>query len=44
MKKKEQYLYVGSLDVLKGIRFLLDVWRDFPESKLLICGKGPEET
>lgn len=36
MKKKEQYLYVGSLDILKEIRFLLDVWGDFPESLLVI--------
>lgn len=43
VQKKDQYLFVGRLDILKGIRFLLETWREFPDRKLLICGKGPEE-
>ncbi len=42
-KKKEQYVYVGRLDEIKGIRFLLETWRDLPDKKLMICGSGPEE-
>lgn len=42
-KKKEQYVYVGRLDVIKGVRFLLETWRDLPDKKLVICGSGPEE-
>lgn len=43
VQKKDQYLFVGRLDILKGIRFLLKTWKCFPEKKLLICGSGPEE-
>lgn len=43
VRKKDQYLYVGRLEKLKGIRVLLDAWKAFPEKKLLLCGNGPEE-
>ena len=43
VREESQYLYVGRLDVLKGVRVLLEAWREFPDRKLLICGKGPEE-
>lgn len=43
VQKKDQYLFVGRLDILKGICFLLETWRKFPDRKLLICGSGPEE-
>lgn len=43
VQKKEQYIYVGRLEKLKGIRILLEAWREFPEKTLLICGSGPEE-
>lgn len=42
-RKRDQYLYVGRLEKLKGIHVLLDAWKGFPEKKLLICGNGPEE-
>ncbi len=41
--RKEQYIYVGRLDLLKGIYVLLEAWKEFPDKKLLICGSGPEE-
>lgn len=41
--KKEQYLYVGRLERLKGIHILLEAWRELPEKELLLCGSGPEE-
>lgn len=41
--KKEQYLYIGRLEQLKGIHILLEAWRELPEKKLLICGSGPKE-
>lgn len=40
---KEQYLYIGRLEELKGIRILLEAWKEFPEKKLLLCGSGPME-
>ena len=43
IQKKEQYIYVGRLDKLKGIDILLEAWRDLPGKTLLICGSGPEE-
>ncbi len=42
-QKKEQYIYVGRMETLKGIQILLEAWRMFPEKKLLLCGNGPEE-
>lgn len=42
-RKKEQYLYVGRLERLKGIHVLMEAWRAFPEKALLLCGDGPEE-
>ena len=41
--RKEQYLYVGRLDPLKGIRQLFKQWSRMPDKKLLVCGTGPEE-
>lgn len=42
-RKKEQYIYVGRMETLKGIQILLEAWRMFSEKKLLLCGIGPEE-
>ena len=42
-EKKEQYIYIGRLDKLKGIHVLLQAWKELPEKELLICGSGPEE-
>ncbi|MBC9825914.1 glycosyltransferase family 4 protein [Carnobacterium inhibens] len=41
--RKDQYIYVGRLDVIKGIKFLVKSWRNVKNSKLIICGSGPEE-
>lgn len=43
VKKKEQYIYVGRLEKIKGIHILLEAWKDLPDKTLLICGSGPEE-
>lgn len=42
-EKKAQYIYIGRLDILKGIRVLLEAWKEIPDKKLLICGSGPEK-
>jgi glycosyltransferase involved in cell wall biosynthesis len=34
-------LFVGRLSTEKGIRVLLDAWRNFPQCPLAICGDGP---
>ncbi|MCI9477582.1 MAG: glycosyltransferase family 4 protein [Lachnospiraceae bacterium] len=43
-KRKNQFLYVGRLDALKGIRLLLEAWSMIKDFKLLICGGGAEES
>lgn len=45
--RKNQVVYVGRLDALKGIRLLLEAWAHYERSggtmRLVICGTGPEE-
>lgn len=41
--KKKGYIYIGRLEKLKGIRLLLEAWRELPEAPLILCGSGPEE-
>lgn len=43
VSKKNQCIYIGRLDKLKGIRTLLEAWKELPEKTLIICGTGPEE-
>lgn len=42
-QRKNQFLYVGRLDALKGIHVLLEAWKDVKDCRLLICGTGPEK-
>ena len=44
--RKEQFIYAGRLDPLKGIDILLKAWELFDpkEEKLIICGTGPMES
>lgn len=44
-KRKNQFVYAGRLDRLKGVEILLKAWElfDAKEEKLLICGTGPME-
>lgn len=42
-KRKNQFVFVGRLDKLKGINLLFEAWKDVKESDLIICGIGPEE-
>ena len=43
--RKNQYVFAGRLDSLKGIDILLRAWTLVPDktAKLLICGTGPLE-
>lgn len=43
--RKEQFVYVGRLDKLKGIDMLLEAWKEMDECapKLIVCGTGPME-
>jgi glycosyltransferase involved in cell wall biosynthesis len=43
VQKEEYDIYIGRLDCLKGIRVLLEAWKEFPDRELRICGSGPEE-
>ena len=44
-QRKNQFIYVGRLDELKGIKFLLESWREFQMENctLIVCGTGPLE-
>jgi len=41
---KNQFVFVGRLDIQKGIRNLFEAWRQIGSAapKLIICGTGPE--
>lgn len=43
--RKNQIVYVGRLDKLKGIELLINAWSKYKieDMKLIICGKGPME-
>lgn len=42
-ERKKQFAFVGRLDTLKGVDFLLKVWKQMGTAapKLVICGTGP---
>jgi len=42
-KRKNQFVFAGRIDRLKGIRILLEAWKDIKSCDLIICGTGPEE-
>ncbi len=43
--RPNQFIYVGRLDELKGIKILFQAWRQMGEEapKLIVCGTGPLE-
>ena len=43
IKRKNQFVFVGRLDLLKGIDILLKAWKkvDYGVGNLVICGTGP---
>lgn len=42
-QRKNQFVFAGRLDRLKGIHLLLKAWEDIKDSNLIICGTGPEQ-
>ncbi len=40
--RKNQVVFAGRLDKLKGIELLLEAWKEIDSIELLICGEGPE--
>jgi len=44
-ERKEQYVFAGRLEEIKGIKLLLEAWKQLGENapKLIICGTGPLE-
>lgn len=42
-QRKDQFVFVGRLDKLKGIDFLLETWKSMEKDapKLIVCGTGP---
>lgn len=44
-QRREQYIYAGRLDRMKGVEVLLKAWQHMGPSapKLLVCGTGPLE-
>lgn len=45
-QRKNQFVFAGRLDNLKGINFLLEAWKQMggKAPRLIICGTGPMET
>lgn len=43
IQRKNQFVFVGRLDKLKGIEILLNAWKDIKDVDLVVCGIGPEE-
>ena len=45
VKRLPQFLFIGRIDALKGIEFLLETWKKMGSSapRLIICGTGPLE-
>ncbi len=43
--RPDQFIYVGRLDELKGIKILFEAWKQMGEQapKLIVCGTGPLE-
>lgn len=43
--RPNQFIYVGRLDELKGIKILFEAWKQMDEQapKLIVCGTGPLE-
>lgn len=41
--RKNQFVFVGRLDKLKGIELLIEAWKEIKDTNLVICGIGPEE-
>ena len=42
-ERKNQFIFAGRLDKLKGIDLLLEAWTSIKYSDLIICGTGPED-
>ena len=42
-ERKNQFVFAGRLDKLKGIDLLLESWKEIKDSNLIVCGTGPEE-
>ena len=43
VEKKDYFLFLGRIDELKGIRILVEAWKNIDSSKLLVAGNGPLE-
>lgn len=45
-KRKDQFVFAGRLDELKGIEILLEAWKKMGNTAptLIVCGTGPKET
>lgn len=42
-ERKNQFIFAGRVDALKGIHLLLEAWKQIDFANLVICGAGPEE-
>lgn len=43
ISEKKYFVFIGRLDKLKGINFLVETWTNISDKTLLIIGLGPEE-
>lgn len=42
-ERLNQFVYIGRLEKEKGIRMLLEAWKEISDKKLIICGSGTQE-
>ncbi len=42
-QERPYFLFVGRLEVIKGLHTLIDLWRKVPNADLLVAGTGSEE-
>ncbi|WP_404427715.1 glycosyltransferase [Ureibacillus chungkukjangi] len=42
-ERKKQFVFVGRLEKIKGIRLLLEAWKKICDYELIICGTGPDK-
>lgn len=42
-ERKNQFVYAGRIDNIKGIKLLFEAWVTIKDFNLIVCGTGPEE-
>ena len=43
-ERKNQFIFAGRLDKTKGVKLLLEAWKEIETNELILCGTGPEQS